>query len=172
MEKLGEQDNIGAVTKSNLLQRKRRIDREIGLIIKGAIELRGNQSNQSVRCSIVVQNICNKETGRRIEESNGLSTVEHTNEIVTFYNERSEQGTGNMEEERLGMFDGHQISIQPCGSDRGVGEIPSVYAQRNTLHVSGNAFRDLNSTEDFCKDNINNNRQSEKQKSNLNNQLR
>ncbi|KAA6369041.1 MAG: hypothetical protein EZS28_035432 [Streblomastix strix] len=70
-----------------------------------------------------------------------------------------------MEEERLGMSVGHQISIQPCGSDRGVGEIPSVYAQRNTLYASGNAFRDLNSIEDLCKDNINNNRQSEKQES-------
>ncbi|KAA6365664.1 MAG: hypothetical protein EZS28_038808 [Streblomastix strix] len=77
-----------------------------------------------------------------------------------------------MEEERLGIFYGHQISIQPCGSDRGIKEIPSDYAQGNTLYASWNAFRDLNSTEDFRKDNINNNRQSEKQESSSNSELR
>ncbi|KAA6352770.1 MAG: hypothetical protein EZS28_051703, partial [Streblomastix strix] len=70
-----------------------------------------------------------------------------------------------MKEERLGMFDGHQISIQPCGSDRGIKEIPSDYAQGNTIYASGNAFWDLNSTENLCKDYLYNNRWTEKQKS-------
>ncbi|KAA6341395.1 MAG: hypothetical protein EZS28_052463, partial [Streblomastix strix] len=127
-----------------------------GLVHRGGFGLGNNQSNQSTGSSVVEQNVRNQETGRRIEKNNGLSTIECTIESSTFHNERSEQGTGNMEEERLGMSDGHQISLQSCSGDRGIGEVPSDYAQRNTLYASGNAFRDLNSTEDFRKDNTNN----------------
>ncbi|KAA6365389.1 MAG: hypothetical protein EZS28_039085 [Streblomastix strix] len=95
------------------------------------------------------QNVRNQEIGRRIEKNNGLSTTEHTIEIPTFYNERSEQG-GNLV----------------------VGEIPGLHTQRSTLYTSGNAFRDLNSTEDLCKYTINNNRLSEKQQSSLDSELR
>ncbi|KAA6367868.1 MAG: hypothetical protein EZS28_036605 [Streblomastix strix] len=63
------------------------------------------------------------------------------------------------------MFDGHQISVQLCSSNQGIGEILNLYAQGDSLYASENSFRNLNSTEDLCKDNINNNRQSEKQES-------
>ncbi|KAA6381234.1 MAG: hypothetical protein EZS28_023240 [Streblomastix strix] len=77
-----------------------------------------------------------------------------------------------MEEERLGMFDGHQIGVQSSGGNWGIGKIPGFYAQRGTLYTSGNAILDLNSTENPCKDNINNNRQSEKQESSSDSELR
>ncbi|KAA6385975.1 MAG: hypothetical protein EZS28_018501 [Streblomastix strix] len=112
-----------------------------------------------------------KGTGRRTDENNGLYTTERTIESSTFHNERPEQGTGNMEEERLGMFDGYQICIQSCSGDRGVGELPSVHAQGNTQYASWNAFRDLNSTEGLCKDNIIKNCQSEKQESSSDSKL-
>ncbi|KAA6366853.1 MAG: hypothetical protein EZS28_037620 [Streblomastix strix] len=76
-----------------------------------------------------------------------------------------------MEEGRLGMLAEHQINVQSCGSNRRVRELPSVYTQGNTLYASENAFRDLNSTEDLCKDNINNNRQSKKQESSPDSEL-
>ncbi|KAA6371349.1 MAG: hypothetical protein EZS28_033125, partial [Streblomastix strix] len=50
-------------------------------------------------------------------------------------------------------------------------QVPCVFAQRNTLYASGNGLRDLNSTEDFRKDNINNKRQSEKQESSSDSEL-
>ncbi|KAA6353433.1 MAG: hypothetical protein EZS28_051040 [Streblomastix strix] len=76
-----------------------------------------------------------------------------------------------MEQRRIGMSDGHQISVQSWDSNQGVREIPGLYAQEDTLYASGNAIRNLDSTEDLRKDNINNNRQSEKQESSMNNQL-
>ncbi|KAA6311609.1 MAG: hypothetical protein EZS28_056092, partial [Streblomastix strix] len=120
---------------------------------------------------IVEQNFCNKETERRIEENNRLSAVEHTAKISAFYNKRSKQDVGNMEEKRLGMFDGHQISVQSCGSNWGIGEIPSIYAQRSSLYASGNAILNLDGTENLRKDNINKNRQSEKQESSSDSEL-
>ncbi|KAA6377774.1 MAG: hypothetical protein EZS28_026698 [Streblomastix strix] len=170
-EKRREQDNTNAIAESNQFQQQRGISATIGLIDKGRVESGNNQSDQLTGNSTMEQNICNQETGRRIENNNGLSTTEHTTEIPTFYNERLEQSIGNMEEERLGMFDGYQISIQPCNSNRGVGEIPSVYARGNTLYEGGNAFLNLNSTEDFRKDYTNNNRQSEKQESSPDSEL-
>ncbi|KAA6325244.1 MAG: hypothetical protein EZS28_054093 [Streblomastix strix] len=129
MEKLGEQDTIGEVAKSNLYQWERGIGGVIGSIDKGRIKSRNNQSDQQIGSFIVEQNICNQEVGRRTEENNGLSTTEYTIEIQIFYNERSEQGIGNMEQGRLSMPIGHQIGVQSCSSNRGVGEIPSLYAQ-------------------------------------------
>ncbi|KAA6335079.1 MAG: hypothetical protein EZS28_053003, partial [Streblomastix strix] len=171
MDERREQNEISGIEESNQVYRQRRVSIAIGSVDKGEIGLRNNQSNQSTGSTFVEQNVCNQETGRRIEENNGLSITEHTIQIAIFYNERSEQGTGNMEEKRLGMFDGHQISIQPCDSNRRVAEILSVYAQGNTLYARRNAFRDLNCIEDLCKDNTNNNRQSVKQESSSDNEL-
>ncbi|KAA6315346.1 MAG: hypothetical protein EZS28_055434, partial [Streblomastix strix] len=94
-----------------------------------------------------------------------------TVQIRTFLNERSEQGTGDMEQRRLGMTYRHQVSVQSCGNNWGAGEISGFYAQGDTLYASGNAVRNFNSTKDFCKDNINNNRLSEMQEPSANNQL-
>ncbi|KAA6399187.1 MAG: hypothetical protein EZS28_005294 [Streblomastix strix] len=163
MEKLREQGNTSEVEESNLFQCERGMSRVTGLVDKGRVRLKNNQSDQLIGNLIMEQNICNNETVRKIEKKNGLSTIEHTDKSSAFYNKRSKQDVGNMEEKRLGMFDGHQISVQPCGSNWRVGEIPSIYAQGNTLYASGNAICDLDSTEDIRKDNINNNRQSEKQ---------
>ncbi|KAA6362391.1 MAG: hypothetical protein EZS28_042082, partial [Streblomastix strix] len=127
------------------------------------IGIRNKQRDELIGDLIVEQNICNKETRRRIEENNGLSTVEYIAKIPAFYNERSEQGIGNMEIKRLSMLDGHQISVQSCSSNGRIGEIPSIYTQGNPLYVNRNAIRDLDSTEDLRKDNINSNGQSEKQ---------
>ncbi|KAA6373723.1 MAG: hypothetical protein EZS28_030750 [Streblomastix strix] len=157
--------------KSNLFQWELGTDRITGLINKGRIGIRNNQSDQLIGNLTMEQNIRNKETGRRIEENNGLPTIEHTAKIPAFYNERSEQGIGNMEVERLGMSDGHQISAQSCSSNRRIREVPSVYIQGNPLYASGNAIRDLDSTEDLREDNINNNRQSEKQEPSANSKL-
>ncbi|KAA6365581.1 MAG: hypothetical protein EZS28_038891 [Streblomastix strix] len=172
MEKRGEQGNISAVAESKKFQWQQGAGGIAGLINKRGIESRNNQSDQSIGSPTVEQNICNQETGMRIEKNNGLSTIEHIIEFPTFYNERSGQSSQSMKEGRFGMFDGHQICIQSCGGNCGVGEIPSLYTQRSTLYASGNAFRDLNSTEDLCKDNINNNRQSEKQETSSDSELR
>ncbi|KAA6395020.1 MAG: hypothetical protein EZS28_009453 [Streblomastix strix] len=168
MEKSGEQGNTSEVEESNLFQWERGIGRVNGSINKGRIRIRNNQSDQLRRNTIVEQNIRNQEVGKRIEENNGLLTVEHTIEIPTFYNERFEQDTGNMEERRLGIPDRHQIGVQSCGSNWRVGEMPDLYAQGDALYTSGIAFRNFNSTENICKDNFNNNRQSEKQESSSN----
>ncbi|KAA6367177.1 MAG: hypothetical protein EZS28_037296 [Streblomastix strix] len=144
MEKSGEQDDIDAVAKSNLFQGERGISGVIEQIDKGSIESGDNQSDQLIESLTMEQNICKQEVGRRIEKINGLPTIEHTIEIPTFYNERSEQG---------------------------IGEISGLYAQVDVLYESGNAFQNLDSTEDFRKDNLNNNRQSEKQEFSRNNQL-
>ncbi|KAA6357439.1 MAG: hypothetical protein EZS28_047034, partial [Streblomastix strix] len=77
-----------------------------------------------------------------------------------------------MEEKRLGMSDGHQICVQSCSSNGRTGEIPCIHTQRSSLYASGNAIWDLDSTEDVRKDNINNNRQSEKQEPSSYNKLR
>ncbi|KAA6367604.1 MAG: hypothetical protein EZS28_036868 [Streblomastix strix] len=172
MEKPREQGNSSIVEKSNLFQWERGIGRVNGLNNKGRIGIRNNQSNELIGNSIVEQNICNKETGRRIEENNGQSAVEYIAKIPTFYNERSEYGTGNVEIKRLGMPDGHQISVQSCSSNGRTGEIPCIHTQRSSLYASGNAIWDLDSTEDFRKDNINSNRQDEEQESSSYNKLR
>ncbi|KAA6398263.1 MAG: hypothetical protein EZS28_006214 [Streblomastix strix] len=172
MEKPREQGNISIVEKSNLFQWERGIGRVNGSINKGRIRIRNNQSDELIGNSIVEQNICNKETGRRIEENNGLSAVEYIAKIPTFYNERSEQGTGNVEIKRLGMPDGHQISVQPCSSNGRTGEIPCIHTQRNSLYTSGNAIWDLDSTEDVRKDNTDSNRQGEEQEPSSYNKLR
>ncbi|KAA6369307.1 MAG: hypothetical protein EZS28_035166, partial [Streblomastix strix] len=171
MEKSGEQSNTSEVEESNLFQWERGKGRLTRLINKGRVRIWNNQSDQLIGNLIVEQNICNKETGRRIEENNGLPAVEYIAKISAIYNERFEQGVGNMEEKRLGMFDGHQISVQSCGSNWRIGEIPSIYAQGNPLYAGGNAIQDLDSTEDLRKDNTNNNRQSEKQESSSYNKL-
>ncbi|KAA6362231.1 MAG: hypothetical protein EZS28_042243, partial [Streblomastix strix] len=172
MEKPREQGNTSIVEKSNLLQWERGISRVNGLINKRRIGIGNNQSDKLTGNSIVEQNLCNKETGRRIEENNGLSATEYIAKIPTFYNERSEQGTGNVEIKRLGMPDGHQISVQSCSSNGRTGEIPCIHTQRNSLYTSGNAIWNLDSTENFCKDDINSNRQGEEQESSSHNKLR
>ncbi|KAA6379738.1 MAG: hypothetical protein EZS28_024733 [Streblomastix strix] len=172
MEKPREQGNTSIVEKSNLFQWERGISRVNGLINKGGIGIGNNQSNELIRNPIVEQNIRNKETGRRIEENNGLPAVEYIAKIPTFYNERSEQGTGNVEIKRLGMPDGHQISVQSRSSNGRTGEISCIHTQRSSLYTSGNAIWDLDSTEDVRKDNINSNRQGEEQESSSYNKLR
>ncbi|KAA6355038.1 MAG: hypothetical protein EZS28_049435, partial [Streblomastix strix] len=114
---------------------------------------------------------CNQEIGRRIEENNGLLATEHAIESPTFYNERSEQGTGNMEQRRLGLTDGQQISVQSCSSNWESREIHGFHAQGHTVYASGNVFLNLKSTENLCKGNLNNNRQSEKQEPSTNKQF-
>ncbi|KAA6308575.1 MAG: hypothetical protein EZS28_056661, partial [Streblomastix strix] len=109
--------------------------------------------------------------GRRIEENNGLSTAEHTIEIPTFYNERSEQGPENKEERRLGMLDGYQIGVQPQDSNQRIGEIPGLYAQWYSLYAGQNAIHNLDNSENLCKDNININRQSKKRGSSSDSKL-
>ncbi|KAA6383939.1 MAG: hypothetical protein EZS28_020536 [Streblomastix strix] len=162
MEKSREQGNISVAEESNLFQWERGTGRVTGLVNKGRVRIKNNQSDQLTINLIMEQNICNKETGRRIEENNGLLTVEHTAKILAFYNERPEQGIGNMEVKRLGMSDGHQISVQSCDSNWRIGEIPRIYTQRSSLYASENTFRDLNNTGNLCKDNQNKNGWSEK----------
>ncbi|KAA6371717.1 MAG: hypothetical protein EZS28_032756 [Streblomastix strix] len=69
-----------------------------------------------------------------------------------------------MEDKGLCISAGHQFGIQSCNSDWGVGEIPSPYAQRDSLHANGNTVRNFNCTKNFCEDNLSNNRQSERKK--------
>ncbi|KAA6377560.1 MAG: hypothetical protein EZS28_026912 [Streblomastix strix] len=172
MEKRGEQGNISEVAESNQFQQQRGADGIAGSINKRGIESRNNQSDQLLGSPVMEQNVRNQETRRMIEKNNGLSTSEYIIESSTFYNDRIEQGTGNMEEGRLGKFDGHQVCIQSCGCNWRVGEIPSLCAQRSTLYSSGNGIRDFSSNKDLCKGNINNSRQSEKQDLSTNNQMR
>ncbi|KAA6368568.1 MAG: hypothetical protein EZS28_035905, partial [Streblomastix strix] len=148
IEKLKEQGNIGMVTKSNLFQWQRGIGGVTGSIDKGRIESRKNQSNLLTGSPIVEQNVCHQELGRRIYENNGLPTTKHSIEIAAFKNKQLEQAiTGELDKYL-------------------------VFTHIDSLHTSGNVNWNLGSTEDLCKDNINNNRQSEKQKSSMNHQLR
>ncbi|KAA6399768.1 MAG: hypothetical protein EZS28_004717, partial [Streblomastix strix] len=163
MEKRREQNNTSKIAESDQFYGQRGVSITTGLVDKGGVGLGNNKSNQLAGSPTVEQNICNQETGRRIEENNGLPTTEYTIESSTFHDERSKQGTRNMEEERLGVSNGHQSSFQSCGGDWRTGEVSSVHAQGNTLYAGWNALWDLNSTEDFCKDNTNNDRQSEEQ---------
>ncbi|KAA6381327.1 MAG: hypothetical protein EZS28_023145 [Streblomastix strix] len=171
MEERREQNDISKIVKSNQFYGQRGVSVTTGSVDKGGVGLGNNQSNQLTGSPTVEQDVRNQETGRRIEKNNGLSTIEYAIESSTFHNERSEQGTGNMEEERLGMSNGHQISLQSCSGDWKIREVPSFYAQGNTLYTGGNALWDLNSTEDLCKDNINNSRQSKKQESSPDSEL-
>ncbi|KAA6356036.1 MAG: hypothetical protein EZS28_048437 [Streblomastix strix] len=148
MEKLGEQGITSEVEESNLFLWQRGKGRVTGSVDKGGVRIRNNQSDQLIGNLIVEQNICNKETGRRIEENNGLSAVEHSAKISAFYKERSEQGIGNMDEKRLGISNGHQVSLQSCGSNWRIGEIPSIHTLRRSLVArEGNGVDSLGAQE-------------------------
>ncbi|KAA6362365.1 MAG: hypothetical protein EZS28_042107, partial [Streblomastix strix] len=108
MEMFEEQGNISAIAKSNLIQPEQGVSATIGLIDKRRIESRNNQSDQLIGSLTVEQDFCNQEAERKIKENHGLSTTKHTVQLRTFQNERSEQGTGDMEQRRLGMPYRHQ----------------------------------------------------------------
>ncbi|KAA6398097.1 MAG: hypothetical protein EZS28_006374 [Streblomastix strix] len=168
MKKPGEQDNTCAVAKSNLFQWKQGISGIAGSINKKRIQLKNNQSDQQLGSPIVERNICNQEVGRRTEENNGLSTTEHVIESSIFYNKRSKQYIGNMEEGRLGMFYGQQIGVLSFDSDWGVGQVLNIYTQGDSQYVSGNTVQNFNNIKDLCEDNLNQIRWSEKSESSVN----
>ncbi|KAA6401172.1 MAG: hypothetical protein EZS28_003299 [Streblomastix strix] len=115
-----------------------------------------------------------------MEESGEQDNIGAEAKSNLFQRERGIGGvTGSIDKGRIGSKKNQSdqligsliVEQNPCCNNWGVREIPGLYAYGETLYASGNAIRNLDSTENLCKDNLNNNRQSEKQESSMKNQL-